>query len=156
MLPEQYTKMSIVTAPAAKIDNTSASTTEIDTKGYDYAQFLVVVGDMTADLTALAITESDSSGTGHSNVTGAVFGTSTNSAGSTSSLPAATDDNKIFIVDLALTGRKRYLDVTCTVGTGSSADGDYITILCRLSRAEETPNTASERGVTQLLRVPAY
>ena len=154
MIFGQHEKMQIVTAPATLVNDAAVTTTAIDTKGYDYAQIYVILGANDATFSTLAVQESDASGSGYANITGAVFGTSTNSAGDTSAVPDGDDDNTIFCVDIDLRGRKRYLDVSATVGAGSS--GAYVTILAVLSRAEETPNTASERGASQLLRVPAY
>ncbi len=154
MIPAQSQKVVSVTPPAAIIDNDSAATVEIDTRGWDYCQYFVYLGATDIAMTALAVTESDATGSGHANITGAIFGTSTNSAGSTSSLPSATDDNKLFCIDIDLRGRKRFLDLTATAGDGSA--GTYIVAWAVLSRGEEAPNTATERGVSQLLRVPAY
>ena len=156
MLAPQHGKFVMITATAAKVDNTSVVTAELDTRGYSYVQIWAVMGDVTAALTALAVTESDASGSGHANITGAVFGTSANSTGSTSTLPSATDDNTAVCVDIDMRGRKRYLDVTATVGTASGADGNFIVIFAKLWRADETPDTAAERGAGQVLRVPAY
>lgn len=149
MLPIGY-KMVQVTPPAAIIDDASATTAEIDTIGFDYAIICVNLGATDIALTALSVTESDTSGSGHANVTGLVYGTSTDIDGSTSSLPSATDDNGIFAFEVDLRGRKRYLDVTATVGNGTS--GAYVTVSAMLCRASELPSTISEKGLTGCLR----
>ena len=140
-----------LTPPAAIVDNASLTVTEIDTNGYDYCNILVFLGATDIAMTALAVTESDTTGSGHANVTGLVFATSTNTAGSTSALPTATDDNDIFEFQIDLRYRKRYLDLTATVGDGTS--GGYYTVIALLSRADEPPFTATARGVNQILRV---
>ncbi len=150
----QCTKLVSVTPPAAQVNNASAVTAEIDRLGYDYLQLVVYLGATDIALTALAVTESDTAGSGHANITGAVFGTSVNSAGSTSSLPSATDDNKFFVVDVDLRGRKRYIDVTITVGAGTA--GAYLAAFAILCKAELSPITAAGRGAGQLLQVPAF
>jgi hypothetical protein len=151
MIAAQNQKVVAITPPGALLDGASATTAEIDTKGYDYMQVIVHLGTTNTAMTALAVTESDTSGSGHANVTGLVFGTSADIEGTTSTLPAATDDDGFFIFDIDLHGRKRYIDVTATNNTTST--GGYITIIGVLSRAEEAPITNSTRGAVQVLRV---
>lgn len=147
----QNAKWVSVTPPAAIVDNASYTTAEIDTIGWEYAEIAVYLGATDIAMTALAVTESDTSGSGHANVTGLVYGTATDIDGNTSSLPSATDDNKFFIFQIDLRGRKRYLDVTATAGNGTS--GTFATILCRLSRGKEAPSSVAEAGAAGLLRV---
>lgn len=151
MIPAQNYKLVSITPPAAIVDNASYTTSEIDTNGFDYAQIVVYLGATDIAMTALAVTESDTTGSGHANVTGLVYGTSTDIDGTTSALPAATDDNKFFVFDIDLRGRKRYLDVTATAGNGTA--GTYATIFAMLWRADETPHSASTRGAGNVLRV---
>lgn len=151
MIPAQNVKRVGITPPAAIVDNASYATAEVDTLGYDYAKIVVWLGATDIAMTALAVTESDTSGSGHTNVTGLVYGTSTDIDGNVSTLPSATDDNKFFEFDIDLRGRKRYLDVTATAGDGTT--GTFAVIFAELSRAEETPVTATERGAAAVLRV---
>jgi len=147
----QVAKWVNVTPPAASIDNASATTAEIDTLGYDYAEVIVVLGATDIAMTALSVTESDTSGSGHANVTGLIYGTSTDIDGSTSVLPTALQDDGIFKFEVDLRGRKRYLDVTATIGNGTA--GTVVTILARLSRPDVSPTTAAGAGCTAILRV---
>ena len=150
----QNIKVVSVTPPAAIIDDASAGTTEVDTAGYDYATYICYLGATDIAMTALAVTESDTAGSGHANVTGLIYGTSSDLVGTTSSLPSASEDNKCFLFQIDLRGRKRYLDLTATIGDGSA--GTFFTALAILSRAEITPNTVSEYGdvgTTGVLRV---
>lgn len=147
----QNSKYVTIVPPQAIVDNASWTTAEVDTAGYDYAKIVVHLGATDIAMTALAVTESDTSASGHANVTGLVFGTSTTTDGATSNLPAADDDNKFFICDIDLRGRKRYLDLTATAGNGTN--GTFLTAWVELSRADETPVTASQRGADQVLRV---
>lgn len=151
MKPAQLPKLVAITPPQAIVDNASWTTAEIDTLGYRYCRIVVFFGAMDIAMVALAVTESDTSGSGHSNVPGLVFGTSANTAGSTSSLPSATDDNKFFIFEIDLKGRKRYLDLTATGGDGAA--GTYMTAWAELWDGEESPNTAAKEGASQILRV---
>jgi hypothetical protein len=98
----------------------------------------------------LSLQESDTSGSGHANVTGLVYGTSTDIDGNTSSLPSATDDNGVFAFEVDLRGRKRYLDVAATVGDGTA--GAFVTIQTILCRAKELPTSISDKGLTGCLR----
>lgn len=150
MNPLQHKKVAI-TPPGAIVDDASWTTAEVDTIGFDYCIIWCLLGASDIAMAALAVTESDTSGSGHANVTGLVFGTSTNTDGSTSTLPSATDDNKFFGFLIDLRGRKRYLDLTATAGNGST--GTYLTAWAELYRAEQLPVTAAGVGASQLLQV---
>lgn len=148
----QRDKWVAITPPAAIIDNASATTTTIDTLGFDYCRILCVYGAMDIATTALKVQESDDSGmSGAADITGLVYGTSTDISGSTSALPTATDDNKCFAFEIDLRGRKRYLDLVATLGDGAA--GSYFMAFALLSRAENTGLTASARGFANILRV---
>lgn len=149
MLPAA--KYVAITPPAAIVDDASFTTNEIDTAGWDYLEIIGLLGATDIAMVALAVTESDTSGSGHANVTGLVWGTSTNIDGTTSALPSATDDNTIQIAQIDLRGRKRYIDVTATGGNGTN--GAYFTIIGRLSRGENTPTTVAQMGANEVLRV---
>jgi hypothetical protein len=151
MIHAQAIRFQSITPPAAISDNASPTTAEIDTAGYDYMQIFVVLGAMDIAMTALKVTESDTSGSGHADVTGLVYGTSTDIGGSTSALPSATDDNKCFLFEIDLRGRKRYIDVTATTGDGVA--GTFIAIHALLTRAKDLPVTATERNFGNILRV---
>ena len=149
----QNTKLVSITPPAAIVDNASYTTSSIDTQGFDYMQVVVYLGATDIAMTALKLQESDTDGGSYADVTGLVFGTSSNIAGSTSTLPSATDDNKFFVFDVDLRGRKRYFDLVATAGDGTA--GTFLTAFAILSRGKEQPVTAAERGASQILRVPA-
>lgn len=152
MIHAQNCKTVAVTPPAAIIDNASATTASIDTLGYDYLKVVVHLGATDIAMTALKLQNSDTDGS-YADVTGLVFGTSTNTAGSTSTLPSATDDNKFFVffVDLRASGGKRYYDLVATCGDGST--GTYLAAWAELWRAEDVPTTATDRGNSQELLV---
>lgn len=151
MINAQDKKVVGVTWPVAIVDNASWTTVEIDTLGYDYAEFIWILGASDIAMATLKLQESDTSGSGMADVTGAIFGTSTNDAGSTSTLPSATDDNKLFSICVDLTKRKRYLDLTATGGDGTS--GAFGACICILTRAEQSPKTAVLAGYAQRLIV---
>lgn len=151
MLQGQASKIVGITPPAAIKDDGSYTTAELDVAGFSECTIYVYIGATDIAMVALKVTESDTAGSGHADVTGLVFGTSENTAGSTSVLPSATDDNDIFAFDIDLRGRKRYLDVTATAGDGST--GTFAVLWAELRRGVETPTTATERGLNQVLRV---
>lgn len=144
-------KLINVTPPAAIVDNAAFTTGAIDTKGFDHARIIVQLGAIDIAAVALKVQESDASGSGFADVTGLVFGTSTDIDGSTSALPSADDDNKLFTFDISLRGRKRYLDVSLTGGDGSA--GTYASVLCELFHGEQCPVTKTARGVAGALAV---
>jgi len=147
-------KLVAITPPGAIVDDASYTTAAVDTKGFAFARIVVLLGATDIAMVALKVQESDDSGmSGAADITGAVFGTSTNDAGSTSTLPSATDDNKFFVFEIDLKGRKRYLDLVATAGNGSA--GTYLTAFAELLEADNVPTSAAQKGVSQLLRVPA-
>ena len=149
---KQRRKFVSVTPPGAIVDNAAFTTATIDTKGYDYATIVVYLGDTDIAMTELKVQESDDSGmSGAADVTGLVWGTSTNIDGSTSALPSANDDNKFQVAQIDLRGRKRYLDVSATAGNGTN--GTYATILAILESGEVGPTSISECGCDEILRV---
>lgn len=146
-------KLVSVTPPAAIVDNASFTTAAVDTKGWGFARFVVYLGALDIAVTALKVQESDSSDmSSAADVTGTVYGTATNDAGSTSTLPSATDDNKFFTVEVDLRGRKRYLDLVLTGGDGVT--GTYAAAWCELYKGDKPAVSASERGVSQNCRAP--
>ena len=139
-----------ITPPAAISDNATLTTTEIDTLGWSYMTIIVYLGATDIAMAALSVTQSDTAGSGHANITGLVWGTSTNIDGTTSALPSATDDNLFQIAQIDLKGKKRYIDVTATTGDGAA--GAFVTILGILSRPQVSPISASEAGANEILR----
>lgn len=150
MTPEQNNKYLIVVAPAAITDAASFTTNAIDTAGWDYLTVVVTVGALDIAMTALKLGQSDTDGS-YVDVTGAIFGTSTNIDGATSALPTATDDNKLFVIEVDLRGKKRYFDLTATMGDGTA--GGFIAAVGILSKGEISPITAAGRGCDEILRV---
>lgn len=150
MTPIQNSKYVLVTPPAAILDNASATTNSIDSAGWDYLTVVCLVGATDIAMTALKLGQSDTDGS-YTDVTGAIFGTSTNIDGSTSALPSATDDNKVFVIEVDLRGKKRYFDLTATAGNGTA--GTYFSAVAILSKGEISPNVAAEMGCDEVLRV---
>lgn len=150
MIHAQNQKFVMITAPQAIVDDGSFGTAELDTIGFDYVQIVVLIGALDIGITALTLTESSTAGSGHSNITAGVWGTANNSAGSSSTLPSATDDNKYFIFNVSLLGRKRYLDLTVTMADGTV--GGFVTVTAILSRGDEQLLTAAGQGAAEVLQ----
>lgn len=155
MRTEMETRVVAVTVPVAIVDNASWTTIEIDTcpdgVPYDFCSVYFMLGATDIAMAALKVQESDTSGSGMADVTGLVYGTSTNTDGNTSALPTALEDGLIFGFDINLEGRKRYLDLTATAGDGAA--GTYGCAWAVLSRPKQGPITAAKRGVSQMLLV---
>lgn len=128
----QHAKAKACIPPAAILDNTSATSTEIDTLGADYLTVVVILGATDIALTALKLTESDSAGSGHADISGADFDGGTDTDGNTLALPSATDDDQVMMFQVNLVGRKRYIDITATFGDGTS--GGFISAAAILTK----------------------
>jgi len=139
MTPTNY-KVSIITPPAAIVDDNAFTTTAIDTKGFAHLRILVHFGAMDIAMAALKATESEASDmTGATDITGTVGGTDF-------TLPVDTKDNTFGAININLTGgRKRYIDLVATGGNGTA--GTYMTAVAILSRPQEGANSATERGL---------
>lgn len=148
MNPSQNHKYVAITPPAAILDAASATAASIDTLGFDFLKVVVLLGASDIAMDALKLQTSDTDGS-YADLTGCVFGTSTNLAGSTSTLPSSTDDNKFFVFYVDLRGKKRYFDLVATAGDGSA--GTYLTAWAELYRGEGMAATAAGRGISQEL-----
>lgn len=145
-----------VTPPAAIVDNATLASNVIDTLGYDYCDIYCYRGATDIADVAMKVQESDTKSnttalTSGADVTGLVFGTSTNIAGTTSSLPSSTSDNGIYKFEIDLKGRKRYLLPVVTHGDGST--GAFTVIWAALRKGELVTDTAAGRGFADILRV---
>lgn len=144
-------KFAQVIAPTAIVDNASWTTVEIDTKGFNYATIIFNLGASDIAMTALKVQESDTSGSGFADISGADADGGTDIDGNTAALPSATDDNNLIVFQIDLRGRKRYLDLVATAGNGST--GTYGSAVVVLSRAEIQPGSVSDAGCETLIRV---
>lgn len=151
MITTQQHKAFLVIPPEGLVDNAAFTEIEIDTKGFSYCTVYACLGATDIAMAGLKMQESDTSGSGQADITGLVFGTSTNTEGDTSALPTALEDDLIFGFDIDLRGRKRYL--TCVATAGDGATGTHLTVLALLARAEDGPATAALRGCSQMLRI---
>ncbi len=147
---ENFAKKVVAAAqPQSVADNTTITGATIDTLGYEYAEFRVRIGISALAPTVLKVTQSDLSNMGSATDVLA-YGTDTNDAGSTSTLPTATDDNKAFGFFIDLRGKKRYMNVVCTTPVSVNNTMLYA-VECSLSRPHEAPQTALNAGYAQRL-----
>jgi len=150
MIHQLHVKKVAVVQPAAIVDNASFTVVTIDRKGFDHVQIDCMFGALDIAMVALKVQESDDNSS-FADVTGLIYGTSSNDAGSTSALPTATEDNKIYGFAIDCRGRKRYLKLVATGGDGAA--GTFMAALATLSRASQGPLTAVEAGYSQRLVV---
>lgn len=133
------------------VDNGAFTTTEIDCAGYGYATIIAAFGNVPANVASMTVTESDTSGSNHSAFI--TVGTTAAIDGATTALPtAAGGDGDILVFEIDLSGRKRYLDLTCTAGNGSGTATELCAI-CILSQGKIAPATEAARGADQIVRV---
>jgi hypothetical protein len=127
---------------AAAVGSTATSTLVIDTLGYDHASITVMRASnaSTAFANALKVEESDASGSGYSDVTGLVLG-AVNGFTVPAISAAGTAVTSVVKLDVDTKARKRYLRVAYTPGASAN-----IAITGRLSRAETSPENASQAG----------
>lgn len=146
MIEALKNKTQVVTNPGAIVDNAAFTTATIDTRGFAFLTIIIVLGALDVALAALKLRESNADDmSGAADVDGADFSVAP------ATLPAATDDNKLYAIQVNLKGRKRYLDLTLTGGDGAA--GTYATVVAQLSQASEVPSSAEGRGFAQELIV---
>ena len=133
-------------------DNTSFTVAELDTKGYDELLLIIAFGNVPADTSAVTLTESDTAGSGHANVTAGVVGTAADIDGTTSVLPtAAAGDGDVIIMQVDLRPRKRYLDMTITAGNGSGTVTECA-VIAVLGRAGSGFDAAADYDAETVMR----
>jgi hypothetical protein len=138
----QNCKFLNTTPPAAIVDNAAFPTATIDTIGFRALCIIVQLGALDIAVAAMKLQESDAANmSGATDVPGADFSVSP------LTLPSATADNNLYGIFVDLRGRKRYLDLSLTGGDGTA--GSFASVLTILERAEESPNTVTERGLAQ-------
>jgi len=137
--------------PAAILDDSSATASEIDCKGASYAEIVLQLGATDIAVTALKLQEGDTSGGSFTDVSGADFDGGENTDGVALALPSATDDNQTCAFQVNLVGRKRFLKVVATFGDGTA--GGFIAGITRLSRQSVMPDidaTIANGGVCRV------
>lgn len=147
----QRAKFLQVIAPAAIVDNASFTTVEIDTLDYDYATIVFNLGATDIAMTALKVQESDTTGTGFTDIDGLDIDGDTAIDGVAAALPSADDDDSLIVFQVDLRGRKRFLDLVATAGDGSA--GTYGSAVAILTKGAVYGGTEAEMGAETVLRV---
>lgn len=150
-------KTVVLVQSQAIVDNAAWTTKALDTLGFGYAEIFVAIGALDIAIAAMKLQESDAISDANTlssgaDITGSRFGTDANDSGSTSTLPSATDDNKLYKFEVDLKGRKRYIDLSLTGGDGAA--GSYAVVWANLFEADKPPISATEKGIAQLMRIP--
>ena len=133
--------------PTAAVGATATANLTIDTIGYDYCSLTVLRASNAATTFAnvLKVEESDDNSS-YANVTALVAG---GTGGFT--IPAisvaGTSSASVVKLDVDTKARKRYLKVSYTPGASAT-----VAITGRLSRAAESPATASDANVLSWVR----
>ena len=143
-------KFQQVIAPVAIVDDASWTTAYIDTLDYDYCTIIFNLGATDIAMAALKVQESDASGRGYTDISGADCDGSTDAFGGTAALPSATDDGNVIVFQIDLNGRKRYLDLVATAGNGST--GSFGSAVAILTKAAVAPESVSAAGCETLIR----
>jgi hypothetical protein len=144
-------KFAQVIAPVAIVDDASWTTAAIDTLDYDYCTIVFNLGATDIAMAALKVQESDASGSGYADITGATCDGGTDIDGNTAALPSATDDGNVIVFQIDLRGRKRYLDLVATAGNGSA--GTFASAVAILTKAAVAPESVADAGCETLIRV---
>jgi hypothetical protein len=144
MLATRQRKVKVLYQSQAIANNTSPTTTVLDTKGFDQVAIDVFLGATDIALTALKVQECDTSGGSYTDITGTRVGTDNDETGTATTLPSATDDNKVYSFEIDTRGRKRFLKVVFTIGNGST--GAFVVAVASLFRGHDTPRTAADAG----------
>lgn len=148
MISQFAEKIVLLTPPAAKVNNGAFTVAYVDTLGFDYVVFDVILGAVDIGITVLKLTESDVSGSGYTDIVGSRYGTDNNDTGAVSVVPDSGDSNEMFSLFVDLRGgRKRYIQPAITIGSGST--GGYAVVTARLGKPEITPYTAAGTGYTE-------
>ena len=132
--------------PAAVVNNASFTSQAVDMSGAHEAFVTFELGALDIGITALKLTECDTSGGSYTDIPGADYSATGNV------LPTATDDNKIWGWYISYRGaRKRYLKIVATVGNGSTGAYAHASVLH--GRLENGPQDAATAGLAQVLTI---
>jgi len=125
-----------------------ANPVSVDTLGFSKATVYVIIGASDVDMTALGVYSGAAAASGADDSSySAITGLQASGSSGDGRLPTATDDNTVFAfeIDLRNDDIGRYLALDATAGDGTA--GSYITAFAMLTRANESPITATEKGV---------
>lgn len=137
----QLSKYAVAIAPAAIVDDATATATVVDARGARYVEIVVQLGATDIAMTALKVQSSDASGGTYADVTGATFDGGTASDGTTLALPSGTDDGQTCVFQIKMDKVNPFLKVIATFGNGST--GGFVAAIARLSELVTTETTST-------------
>lgn len=136
MIEAQNTKFVPVLAPISVAGGATATSLIVDTAGFNYVSLYAFFGLIGANGVATLKWQEDDAADGN---------TATDIAGASFSALVDADDGKCYGGFMALGGtRKRYLKIFMTIGATNATLASAFAIL---SKANEAPDTATERGL---------
>ena len=138
-------KFVAITAPELK-DNGAPTITYVDTKGWTHVRVLFTVGVTdVASTAAPTLTECNTSGGSYAAITGAAL----------AGVISATDDGKMFAIDLDLTNgtRKRFIKPTITAADGTNGMNIAIHAILSSKNSGTFAGAATESGLEELISV---
>ncbi len=142
-------KFAILCPPQLKDDGDFVSNTYVDTRGFNHARFLFIMGvtdigvGSTAEGTAPKIEECDTTGGSYTDVDDAALADAI----------ADDEDSLLFAIDVDLRkSHKRYMQVTAP-HAGDGSNGANMAIIAILSKAEgNVLATATAMGLEELIK----
>ena len=147
MIHVQETKRVVAVQPQLKNDGAFANNTYWDRSGFKHERIEIIVGETDAAVgsttsgAAPKIEECDTAGGSYTDVSGAAL----------SAAIAATDDNKVFGIDVDLRKtHKRYGRVNAPTAAAGTT-GVNLAIICTLSMSDLTPKDAAGQGLAELV-----
>jgi len=151
MIHAQCATYQTAIAPAAIIDDASATAAEIDTIGANYAEVVITLGATDIAMTALKLQHGDTSGGSFVDIIGATFDGGINTEGTALALPSATDDGQVCVFQVNLDTTKRFLKVVATFGNGTA--GGFVSGIARLSAVDLVPTADTSIATGGVCRV---
>lgn len=137
-------KFGLAIAPAAILDNASATGIAIDTLGYGNGRLNVffLVGASDVDAAAMSLEECDTSGGSYA----AIAATAASGTTGDGRLPQDDDDNKVFMISIPITpSRLRFIKPVFTAGNGTL--GTFVAAMYELSNGAIDASTSTTRGL---------
>lgn len=145
----RHTKILQCVPPQLKDNGDFAGNTYVDTLGFNHVEFQMITGTLdaaigsTAETSPLKIEECDTTDGTYTDVTGAAM----------AAVIAATDDNKISCIDIALNkSHKRYMQINAP-HAGDGTTGCNFAAQAVLSKPDSGPVGATTRGLKEFIQV---
>ena len=142
MINAQNAKVAAAVWPAEVAKNTALTPVALDTDGFDYLTIYALVGANDAGLTALKLTECDTSGGSYTDVPNAAI----------TNLPVEATTNKAYAFQVTLLGRKRYFKVAGSVAN-KGTNGSSVAVIGLLTRNKKDITGNAGNGTVETVVV---